>query len=102
MAAKLRPRVMLPRPVSSLPPAGLKPAAASFSGLLDGRLPTYEEKWSLMTSSKKCLPSSSTRPSRFAPLPLARDEALFGREIANLGDLRNVWCIDAVEATVEV
>ena len=37
MAAKLRPRVMLPRPVSTSAAARLKPAAVSFSGLLDGR-----------------------------------------------------------------
>jgi hypothetical protein len=36
MAAKLRPRVMLPRPVSSTAVAWRKPAAVSFSGLLGG------------------------------------------------------------------
>src|SRR5688500_10068340 len=38
MAAKLRPRVMLPRSVSSTAPERLKPAAVSFSGLLGGGL----------------------------------------------------------------
>jgi len=37
MAAKLRPRGMLPRSVSSTATARPKPAAASFSGVLDGR-----------------------------------------------------------------
>lgn len=36
MAAKLRPRKMLPRPVSSTAAARLKPGAVSFSGLSDG------------------------------------------------------------------
>jgi hypothetical protein len=36
MAAKLRPRVILPRVVSSTAAARLKPAAVSFSGLLGG------------------------------------------------------------------
>jgi len=36
MAAKLRPRVMLIRRLSSKAAALLKPAAVSFSGLLDG------------------------------------------------------------------
>ena len=38
MAAKLRPPMMLPRSVSTEAAAWLKPAAGSFSGLLDGRL----------------------------------------------------------------
>ena len=38
MAAKLRPCVIVPRRVSSKAPAWLKPAAVSFSGLLDGQL----------------------------------------------------------------
>src|SRR6185369_10804793 len=39
MAAKLRPRVMLPRPVSSVGSRTPKPAADSFSGLLAIGLP---------------------------------------------------------------
>jgi hypothetical protein len=38
MAAKLRPRVSLPRSCRARPTARLKPAAVSFSGLLCGRL----------------------------------------------------------------
>jgi hypothetical protein len=38
MAAKLRPRARLPRFVLAQAPAWLKPAAGSFSGLLDGAL----------------------------------------------------------------
>ena len=38
MAAKLRPRVMLPRPVSTSAAAWLKPAADSLSGLLGSEL----------------------------------------------------------------
>jgi hypothetical protein len=38
MAAKLRPRINLPHLVSSTAAAQLKPAAVSFSGLLDSAL----------------------------------------------------------------
>jgi hypothetical protein len=38
MAAKLRPRVSLPDSCRARPPARLKPAAVSFSGLLGGGL----------------------------------------------------------------
>jgi hypothetical protein len=51
MAAKLRPRVMLPRPASSTAAALPKPAAVSFSGLLGGGPPELQGRFVLRRGS---------------------------------------------------